>query len=67
MDDLGEDYLPETLNEAKKPLFMILASLCAEKPRNEATFWELYDIQSNGDAANMLEDIYAGIKKMKKR
>jgi|GEM_PF-1770080 len=67
VDELGEDYLPETVAEAKKPLYLIAASLCAESPYNDPEFWKDYDTESNGDTANVMEDIAAGIRKLKKR
>lgn len=65
--DLGEDYLPDTLDEAKRPLFLILSGLCAEKPYNKPAFWQEYDIQSDGDTSTMLDDILAGIEKWKEK
>lgn len=67
IEELGEDYLPDTIQEAKNPLYLIVASLCAEAPFNDPGFWKDYDVASNGDTANVMEDIAAEIKKMKKR
>lgn len=64
---LGPDYEPATIKEAKGPLFMILSAMCVEKPYNLPEFWELYDLQSNGDASNVLESFSSQIKRIKSR
>jgi hypothetical protein len=62
----GEPQI-NTAPEAKKPLYLLMAALCAESPYNDPDFWELLDIKSNGDVSNIHEETVAAIKKMKKR
>jgi hypothetical protein len=65
--EYGSDYVGETLDEDKRPLFIILAGLCAEEPYNKPSLWEAYDKKSDGMASAFFEDVMEAIGKYKKK
>ncbi len=65
--DYGPEYVSDTLDEDKAPLFAIIAGLCAESPYNKPSLWEKYDRQSDGKASVFFEDLMEAIQKNKEK
>ena len=65
--DYGPEYVSDTLDEDKAPLFAIIAGLCAESPYNKPSLWEKYDKQSDGKASVFFEDLMEAIQKNKEK
>lgn len=63
--EYGPDYVGETLDEDKRPLFVIIAGICAEEPYNKPSLWEEYDKKSDGMSSRFFEDLMDAIKKYK--
>lgn len=65
--EMGSDYVNDTLDEDKRPLYIILAGLCAEEPFNSPNLWEQYDKKSDGLSSTFFEDLMDAIAKYKKK